>query len=78
MSWCRGDRRDRRAGWWGPVLRAVLLLAAGVAAALGYLLMRAAGSGSVLAMVAGVVIGLALRLAALRWKLGLPVYRTRG
>ena len=32
MSWCRGDRRDRRAGWRGPVLRAVLLLAAGVAA----------------------------------------------
>jgi uncharacterized membrane protein YeiH len=73
-----GMLRDVLAGEIPLVFRRELYATAGVAAALGYLLMRAAGSGSVPAMVAGVVIGLTLRLAALRWKLGLPVYRTRG
>jgi uncharacterized membrane protein YeiH len=73
-----GMMRDVLAGEIPLVLRRELYATAGVAAALGYLLMRAAGSDSVPAMVAGVVVGLALRLAALRWKLGLPVYRARG
>ena len=73
-----GMLRDVLAGEIPLVLRRELYATAGIAAALGYLLMRAAGSGSVPAMVAGVVIGLVLRLAAIRWRLGLPVYRARG
>lgn len=72
-----GMLRDVLAGEVPLVLRRELYATAGLAAAAGYLLTRAAGFASVPAMVAGVVIGLALRLAALRWNLGLPVYRAR-
>ncbi len=72
-----GILRDVLAGEIPLVLRRELYATAGVAAALGYLLTGAAGAGQVPAMVAGVAIGLATRLAALRWNLGLPVYRSR-
>jgi uncharacterized membrane protein YeiH len=72
-----GMLRDVLAGEIPLVLRRELYATAGLAAAAGYLLIRAAGLGSVPAMMAGVFIGLVLRLAALRWNLGLPVYRTR-
>mgnify|MGYP001819305006 FL=1 len=73
-----GMLRDVLAGEIPLVLRRELYATAGVAAALGYLLTRSAGFASVPAIVTGVVIGLALRLAALRWNMGLPVYRARG
>ncbi len=73
-----GILRDVLAGEIPLVLRRELYATAGVAAALGFLLAGAAGAGEVPAMVAGVAIGLATRLAALRWNLGLPVYRSRG
>lgn len=72
-----GMLRDVLAGEIPLVLRRELYATAGLAAAAGYLLIRAAGLGPVPAMMAGVFIGLVLRLAALRWNLGLPVYRTR-
>ncbi len=72
-----GILRDVLAGEIPLVLRRELYATAGVAAALGYLLTGAAGAGQVPAMVAGVAIGLATRLAALRWNLGLPVYHSR-
>ena len=72
-----GMMRDVLAGEIPLVFRRELYATAGMAAALSYLVARAIGLASVPAMVAGVIVGLALRLAALRWNLGLPVYRTR-
>ncbi len=73
-----GMMRDVLAGEIPLVLRRELYATAGMAAALSYLGARAIGFASVPAMVAGVAVGLGLRLAAMRWNLGLPVYRARG
>ncbi len=72
-----GMLRDVLAGEIPLVFRRELYATAAMAAALTYLASRAIGLASVPAMVAGVAIGLAIRLLALRWNLGLPVYRTR-
>jgi uncharacterized membrane protein YeiH len=72
-----GMLRDVLAGEIPLVLRRELYATAALAAAVTYLAARVAGLDSVVALSAGVGIGLALRLAALRWQLELPVYRVR-